>query len=257
MKKMILGLMIAIITGGVSAECSYNLDATQAQITAMENGLLKFPTIMGQKVSFNITPTTTSNNSHEMKLYYTTNAKVLQENRYNILTPPSSGIFAFEYKFKVPLNQMSNGEQILFFPIIAGSRSSNGLTQGNIMGYFNSSDSAANMVLNTFRIGDENSQTLVELPVTNTNDGYQRIGVYINQITKKVGFILNGVNKGYLDSYSLPVQGYYFEHGAGITGFTSTSSNLGKEISIELITDHSKFSQTYPSGTTDICGNTI
>lgn len=257
MKKIAIGLLTGLVSMSGWSACTYNFDATQAQITAHETGLLKFPNMIGQQVTFNISPTTSTGNLNEQKLYYTTNSDVLVNNNFNIMTPPSAGIFAFEYKFKVPIEQMANNEQIVFFPILSGSRTSSGLIQGNISAYFNSSNSAANRILNAFIIGDQNAQTLVEMPVTNTSDGYQRIGVYINQTTKQVGYILNGINKGYLNSYSQSLQGYYFEIAAGIIGFTSSSPNLGKEISIELITDHSKFTQTYPSGTKDMCGTAI
>lgn len=39
--------------------------------------------------------------------------------------------------------------------------------------------------------------------------------------------------------------------------YTSNSSSLGKEISYEIVSDHSKLQFTYPTGTTDICGTPL
>lgn len=39
--------------------------------------------------------------------------------------------------------------------------------------------------------------------------------------------------------------------------YASNSSALGKEISYEIVSDHSKLQFTYPTGTTDICGTPL
>jgi hypothetical protein len=68
---------------------------------------------------------------------------------------------------------------------------------------------------------------------------------------------VNGVNKGYLSNYNLPVINSFFMIAAALNGISPNSPNIGKEVSIELITDATKMTQSYPTGTTDICGNAI
>ncbi|WP_151766098.1 DUF4882 family protein [Acinetobacter colistiniresistens] len=83
------------------------------------------------------------------------------------------------------------------------------------------------------------------------------MGFYINQQTQQVGVIFNGSNLGYVGTYSTKPTGGYFVASLGVQNIPSTSNIVGKELSIELITDRTKLQNTYPSGTKDICGNTI
>lgn len=84
-----------------------------------------------------------------------------------------------------------------------------------------------------------------------------RLGVYINKQTKQIGLIVNGQNQGYLWNINGSYQNLEFALISEYKNFLSDSSNLGKEISIEVISDHSSLQYAYPTGTTDICGNTI
>lgn len=168
---------------------------------------------------------------------------------------PQTGVFAFEIKFKVPTSPLNNGEQLLFFPIGGVGTNAGIQAHASISVYLNRTDTGEST--NKLFIGDSNASTILEIPIGNTVDGYQHLGVYYNQSSRQVGYIFNGVNKGYLDSYSQVIKKYGYTLGAVITGFTPTSHNIGKEISIELITDAAKMTQTYPTGTKDICGNTI
>lgn len=98
---------------------------------------------------------------------------------------------------------------------------------------------------------------MIELPLTSTTDGYQKIGIYVNQDTKQVGVIYNGVNKGYVSTNPSKINSLAFTNGMAYYGTDSTSPNIGKVHSVELITDKNQFQFTYPTGTKDICGNVI
>lgn len=88
-------------------------------------------------------------------------------------------------------------------------------------------------------------------------DGKVKVGIYINQSTKQVGYLINGINYGYLNinlQNSISSLGY----SAGINQNNNTGSLLiGKSVGLQLITDHSNMQLTYPTGAKDICGNTI
>ncbi|OTG67668.1 DUF4882 family protein [Acinetobacter silvestris] len=96
---------------------------------------------------------------------------------------------------------------------------------------------------------------LIKVPVTSTSDGYQQIGIYINQNTKQMGVIYNGVNKGYISTHPQKIANLSFEMNMSSYGVEATSPNIGKDLSVDLITDKSKFSFIYPVGTKDICNN--
>ncbi|WP_252511570.1 DUF4882 family protein [Acinetobacter colistiniresistens] len=93
--------------------------------------------------------------------------------------------------------------------------------------------------------------------ITIPADGKIKVGIYINQSTQQVGYIINGINYGYLNinlQNAITSLGY----SAGINQNNNTGSLLiGKSVGLQLITDHSNMQLTYPTGAKDICGNTI
>lgn len=256
MKKLTIALLTGLICASGWSACTYDLDVTQATLDSKQSGSTVFPNVNGQTASFNISSTTTSTNNQ--KYYVISNNKDMLGVRKGINVPQNS-IFAYEFKFKLPTNQFTGTEQIIFFPIVSTGLNSSGSQNTMIsnLGYLNSSILAPSPV-NTISISNgEASEILVNHNVTNTPDGYQHIGVYVNPTSKQVGYIINGVNKGYLANYDFQIATSAFVFGASILGISQTSPNIGKEISIELITDAAKMTQTYPTGTKDICGNTI
>ncbi|CAI3115859.1 hypothetical protein MWMV7_MWMV7_00925 [Acinetobacter calcoaceticus] len=87
--------------------------------------------------------------------------------------------------------------------------------------------------------------------VTVPTDGKVRVGLYFNQVSKQIGYIINGTNYGYLNllaENSLKSIGF---KGTGIQSSNVNSKFLGK------IIDKANIQFTYPTGTTDICGSTI
>lgn len=91
--------------------------------------------------------------------------------------------------------------------------------------------------------------------MTNNSNGYQRLGMYINQNTKQVGFIVNGVDQGYKSTLPAPLENIRFSVSSGISIYSNQL--FGQELSNELITDRNALQFNYPQGTTDMCGNAI
>ncbi len=85
-----------------------------------------------------------------------------------------------------------------------------------------------------------------------TSDGYQKIGIYINQNSNQVGLVFNGVNKGYFATFPSKLDNLYFSLTSNFYDLAATDAN--KDVSIEFLLDKSKITQTYPTGTKDICG---
>lgn len=253
MKKLTIALATGLMSMSGWSACTYNFDATQVQISAVFSGFQKFPNIVGQKTSF--TTAVTPENSQQMYIAANGNAISGQSNGSAV---PQSGIFAYEYKIKVPTTLLPNNEQIFMYPNYADAYYDNG--KGQIVALYANhllGSTTPNKV--TIGVGStvDGATGMIELPLTSTTDGYQKIGIYVNQDTKQVGVIYNGVNKGYVSTNPSKINSLAFTNGMAYYGTDSTSPNIGKVHSVELITDKNQFQFTYPTGTKDICGNTI
>lgn len=91
--------------------------------------------------------------------------------------------------------------------------------------------------------------------MTNNTQEYQRLGIYINQNTRQVGFIVNGVDQGYKSTLPAPLENISFNVVSGLSIYSNQL--FGQELSNELITDRNALQFNYPQGTTDMCGNAI
>ena len=259
MKKIILGLSIGLASVTSWSACTYNFDATQAQLDQLAPGL-GLTTISGQKIELTISPTSTPKGVFGM-------SKAIAAKRIQLNDPgkqvegdksiPTQGIFAFEYKVKVPTFLLANNESILSWPgMVSGI---NGNDAFGIMVTYNN-NFAGTYTPNGFGVGIYDKTFVLAsktLPTQNTADGYQKIGIYINQDTKKVGVIFNGVDQGYIGSFNTKVDNLSFLHDIQHTVIANNSTAIGQQLSLELITDRSKFQFTYPTGTKDICGTTL
>ncbi|MCX5466226.1 DUF4882 family protein [Acinetobacter nematophilus] len=250
-------LTIAILTGLMSASgwsaCNFNFDTTSAFLTFYRPGYVDFPSLVGQTTSASIEPTTSLLN---VKKYLAGNAKDIAYLKKGIVLQPQ-GIFAFEYKFKVPATALPNNEFLTTSLNKAVMYYFTGIPLPPInylVEYQNNAGEFTNnvgFVLNMFGGG-------ISFPVTSTPDGYQRIGIYINQDAKQIGVIYNGVDKGYFPNGApVKIKSITFENAMEYGGINSNSPTIGKDVSIELITDKNQFQFTYPVGTMDICGNSI
>ncbi|WP_171499513.1 DUF4882 family protein [Acinetobacter guerrae] len=262
MKKILTGLIASVVAGSAFAECSYNLDATQSQIDQTDPGSTLFPNISGQKFGFN----TFANNGDSVGYLAVSsgyeNLRIQAQNGSadptthpgGDKTVPTSGIFAYEIQLKVPTTTFSGNEVALFYPIGGmGTTLYNQIKAGATLIYLNNHYTAKNQNIIKVAFAD-NSQ--FSYPI-NTSSTYQRVGFYFDQDLKKIGLIVNGINKGYLANYTEGFDHFAFAAIGGQAGMTSNSSNLNKEVSSELITDHSKLQFNYPTGAKDICGNSI
>lgn len=254
MKNIILATIMGFSgISGAFAECTYSFDATLAQLQSLGNtSVQKFPTITGNKFSYKtsqqssiytafsqdyLTRVLAANDSQAM--LYTRGDKIL----------PTTGIIAFEYKIKVPA--LGNTGYVNIFPALAAGIMQNGKAVNFIVAYQHgpttnnfyiqttSNDSA--LISNGFNLAPEV-----------TSDGYQKIGIYINQNSNQVGLVFNGVNKGYFATFPSKLDNLYFSLTSNYYDLAAADAN--KDVSIEYLLDQSKITQTYPTGTKDICG---
>lgn len=254
MKKIILGTIIgAASIGSTFAACTYNFDATASQIDQIHPSVQRFPNVSNQKVGFNIVADTGTKSYVAYSSAYAANT--ISGNTAGDISTPSSGVFAYEYKFKVPTNLLASNEGLAFFPILAVSTYNS--YQGDSLAIVYTNNVSTNPNKNEFKIYKNFSGGGYALPVATTSSGYQNIGFYVNQNTNQVGVIFNGVNYGYVIPFQSGFNKFLFANAGAQYQFANNSSSLGQEVSVELITDHTKLQNTYPTGTTDICGNTI
>ncbi|MDN5417941.1 MAG: DUF4882 domain-containing protein, partial [Acinetobacter sp.] len=83
----------------------------------------------------------------------------------------------------------------------------------------------------------------------------QNIGIYLNQNSNQIGLIVNKNNLGYVTTLLSKPKDFTISSEAGFGGFEANSPYLNKTMSLELVTDKSKFTNTFPTGTKDPCGN--
>lgn len=254
MKKIILATIMGF--SGISstfAECTYSFDATLTQLQSLGNtSVQKFPTITGNKFSYKTSQQSlnymafsqdylsrflAANDSSAM--LYTRGDKII----------PTSGIIAFEYKIKVPT--LGNTGYVNIFPALAAGIMQNGKAVNFIVAYqhgptanhfyFQTTSNDDALVSNGFKLAPEV-----------TSDGYQKIGIYINQNSNQVGLVFNGANKGYFATFPSRLDNLYFSLTSNYYDLAATDVN--KDVSVEFLLDQSKITQTYPTGTKDICG---
>ncbi|ENU24182.1 hypothetical protein F993_01498 [Acinetobacter proteolyticus] len=261
MKKIFLGALIGVASIGstLAAECTYNFNANQTQIDAVSSGAVQFPNINGQKVSLTFQASNTN------KLYVAASSAFgnnrISQSTKNVgdIALNQSNLIAYEMIVKAPNVVLSGNSIVTLFPAAFFGTKNGEHVLINMIANLNNIPAAPDQIISAWQITDRsNSQTLNEGAISNIDlSNGVRMGFYINQQTQQVGVILNGSNLGYVGTYSTkPTEGY-FVASLGVQNIPSTSNIVGKEFSIELITDRTKLQNVYPTGTKDICGNTI
>lgn len=253
MKRISILTLSSLISVSSWSACTYNFDATQKQLSSTSDysSFETFPNIVSQKASFTIKA------NFEAPPFIAVNGDHITKHNKGIEVP-KSGIFAYEYKIKIPTELLNDREGLTTYPTYADAYYDEG-KDVIAVNYFNHliGSTTPNKIAFSLGVFNQENPKAIELPVTNTSDGYQKIGVYINQNTNQVGFIYNGINQGYLTNTQRKITNLAFQNSMKHGEFKSNSVHIGKTYSIELITDASKMQFTYPTGTTDICGSTI
>lgn len=256
MKKGTLLLVSLFFSGYVNAApvcgCSYPLDATSSQYTTV--GMTPFPSISGQTISHNVLDT---NGGGVVEYRAGSNSAVtaVLAGQDGDVTLPTSGVVAFEMAIEdhlsaVPSNSMDEGLMLMiengsgFMATLAFQSTQPPLYQGPRI--------QAVMRDNGTYLGNAVSYN-ISVPL----DPTFRFGIYFNMDTREMGYTIDGVDQGYL-SGTIPttVSDVYVTIGA-TTNASAGENVLGERISASLITNAAYMNQPYPSGTVDICGNTI
>lgn len=245
------------------SNCEYKFDATDEQIFEIgaEMGgvaINRFPLLKGSTVGFKLTDSNKTFMALSAK-----QAKVFKNLHINSTVIagdhllPATGITAFELNFKVP-NILKEKGKLVSMPIMISGKSQDDKQTSIIIFYINNSDGTN--TINTLAPVLQHDQSYIPLtnlnsalPVQNNLQGYQSMGFYLNQSTNQMGFIFNNKNYGYIGSLPSKLDNLYFMIPATYGDISTSDQN--QDVSIELVTDRSKFKNTYPTGTKDICGN--
>lgn len=254
--------------------CKYNFDATQEDYELWNNehsdywSMKIFPLITGQKFSLKVEP---SPESEYGTVEYVARSKATlnSSNEVGDLTLPHTGIIAFEMELKIPTSALGNsslGNSAYYSSAIGfNGVTNNGYTvRSNYwfdMGTYDPDfgENPARLYYSVaYRLSDNSGPDNPYYKgqnMTNSSNGYQRLGIYINQSTKQVGFIVNGVDEGYKSILPAPLENISFSVSSAIS--IDAEQLFGQELSNELITDRNALQFNYPQGTTDMCGNAI
>jgi len=275
-EKLALQMLLAQTTSLNSSApvCKYNFDATQEDYDLWNSehsdywSMKIFPIISGQKFSLKVEPMP-ENEYDTVEYVGRSKASLNSTNDIGDLLIPHTGIIAFEMELKIPnlaLGNSSLGNSAYY----ASSIGFNGVTNngytvrsnfGFDMGTYDPDfgENPARLSYSVaYRLSDEtgpDSRYSKGQNMTNNSNGYQRLGIYINQNTKQVGFIINGVDQGYKSTLPAPLENIRFSVSNSIGIYSNQL--FGQELSNELITDRNALQFSYPQGTTDMCGNAL
>ncbi|MFW2160599.1 DUF4882 family protein [Acinetobacter beijerinckii] len=292
MKKVILSSMLGLVSiGSAYAECTYSLDATLTDIKNWQTSNNTVPNFSRTyELIQNINQTDQKANgpinfyANTSVDHFATSKKVANfraQYRYITNIPSnvpmvdtavsSTGIVALESVIDVAnlnINMGASTDSYEFGYNLTGSSSQKTeLGLDIVYGKYNNSPGQANgdyiyVTGGSFKPNGTGFTTVKEFDrkthqITVPIDGKTRVGVYVNQSTKQVGYIINGVNYGYLN--------ITLQNAINTIGYSavinqepySNSLLVGKNVSLQLITDHSKMLLTYPSAAKDICGTAL
>ncbi|MCH7306401.1 DUF4882 family protein [Acinetobacter higginsii] len=253
-----------------SQTCQYNFDATQQDYDtwSLQNPgytpITQFPEINGQKFGFIVSSAPIDEDAYA---YYvaTSKAQLNSTNENGDFPLPQTGIIAFEMQLKIPTPPPTGDSSYTSSFLLTGVtnngyaiRSNFGFQSGTYDPDFGENPPDLTYSLR-YQLSDGTGPTTVDYyqntKVTTNTNSYQRLGIYINQLTKQVGFIFNGIDQGYQSTLPAALENLSFNIDSGVSIYSNHLD--GQELSSELITDRNALQFSYPQGSTDICGNVI
>lgn len=259
MKKRNLAVLfsLSIISSQGFALCSYDLEGFLFQPDTPD--AQKFPTVSGQKVSYNIL-----NSSNRVE--YSANHSALKIKDEIIteggLALPQSGVIGFELNTEIIPTELTNSSKIIAaYGVFAQDKNKNihsiliTYTNNTALSYKDNKKNVLMVIISSTDPNTKQSENIYGYGLPVDGISQQNLGIYFNQNSNQVGLIVNKNNLGYVAT--LPTKPKDFGIGAlaSYEGFEANSLYLNKTMSLELVTAKSKFTNAFPSGTTDACGS--
>lgn len=234
-----------------SCGCTYPLDASAAQYSAF--GVAPFPTISGQTTIHNVIDTGGSSPA-EYYAFSSSAVTAISGGQQGDITLPSSGVVAFELEISdyLSTNPSDSYDEGITLQIRTGTNVIAAVAHQAVHPpYYAGPRTVAVLVDGGIELVREETGTA--LPLSDTF----RYGIYFNMDTLKMGYTINGVDKGYLSGNIPSGVNKVAISVVGSSDAISTENVLGELIRTSLITDASVMNQPYPSDAKDICGNSI
>lgn len=270
MKKLTIALATGLVSMSGWSACTYDFNATQAQIDTYNSSHSRKKELM---TTIN---TSTQEGISVIKLMGNPTIDQVLASATTLNGIPdknvvNNGIIAFEVEIDTSQLQSllaGSTQEIQQMGFVVAGSSASGMELGIQLAQalVNNSPPSANgnqLVIVGGSYQTTNGQIGFKdidprsFPIQVPSNGKVRFGVYINQQSKQLGFIVNGVNYGYMNvTANNPITkiGFFAESQAAPN---ANSKFIGKPITFKLITDSTKMTQTYPTGAKDVCGNTI
>lgn len=258
-------LLVLNILIPAKAACIYPLNANSTQATQYSliatndpNKILIFPTINNQTATAKL---------EAGKQYITSTQAGLQSaiNSYSITPNPpkigdlslGSGLLAGEVEFTTPNTNLAGNNLYRLGVTIFASRPQDSDPESARLeiGLIRSSlNGVNNFSLNIYVLNWISYANIIKTYPLNLTSTQNNLGLYINNSTGQLGLIINGDNKGYITDILPPNLTKLVMTPVSHNEMLWDDANIGKEISINLITDRSLLKNTYPTGTKDLCG---
>lgn len=259
MKKLNFAILLSLSvlsTQGFS-QCNYDLEGFA--INPYEPTAQKFPIIMGQKISYKIL------NSPNQIMYVANHSTLKITNETIVeggLTLPRTGIVGFELNTDIiPIELKNSINDTKSYAIFTQDKDQNKhsilITYSNntALSYQDNKKNVIFILIISTDPNTKNGQALYGYGMPIEGIALQNIGIYFNQNTNQIGMMINKNNLGYVATLPSKPKDFTIVPQALFSGFEASSPYLNKTMSIELITDKSKFTNTFPTGTKDLCGN--
>jgi hypothetical protein len=267
MDKIALSLLAGLLlSAAANAECPYSFDAHPTQLAMYSllqegNTTMIKPLVITVKQQFSISLPdvpqkymTSSRNGIENLIQRISNA----DRSAGDINIPSKGILAIEFKIDRLTQQITTKDNYYQFGMMLYGSSTRAPNQANLtieLSLANSAINHNNEVL--IKVVDDittQPQKVVsyalDLPLT-TED---RLGLYFNQDTGRLGAIVNGKDKGYI-SQKIPKHIDRMSIAPFVRAdLDPTNPQVGEMVAGTVITDASQMKLRYPKGTRDICG---
>ena len=272
MKKYVIATtLLSLLTAAPAmAACTYALDATNSQISSA--GAQPFTIKIDQRVRSPITASTGA--VHYMASSQAMLGSFLSGSLVGDKTLPTTGVVAMEYRvpYFPSTKPVNNGEldsniillsqdttdQVMLAASLYVHSGYNGVAaypeSARVGGYI---AGGSYTVVNGSSQPNQPTTFLPTIAQTLPLSTNFRIGIYLNQDSKQLGLIVNGVNQGYVFTYDKPLKNIGFIIGSTRAKIDATDPVVGSYAGGALITDAADMAYSYPSGAKDMCGNTI
>lgn len=267
MKRLLITAAVGSMSSlALAATCQYPLDATPAQYAMASQPAFPYINLQTVEYTSQATPSIVNYIAASDAGAQAAIASASSGLPGGDIALPASGIVGVEFAIDnfLPFTSASANYNISF-----GFATSNNI--GDLSALNNVSGSGL-----TFMLGFNSQPTGAwVLPVAYRResqqpilaDGYSpalslplspsfRSGIYLNMTTRQVGYTIDGVDYGYMANFTIPsdVQSVILM-ATGVMQVNAADATIGTPVGGTLITDRSEFTQPFPSGTVDICGN--